>query len=302
MSKKQAAVVIASDPDREGEAIGWNLLQEIGFNKKTYRAAFDKSTSTKDIRTALLTTKYKDIDLSYAGFQAQIARAQSDWYYQLLTMAATDAMRRGKLNISKPIDGDRSPLSIGRVQTPVVRMIVEREEEIKNHKTKNHYTLSAIYDGQEYAYMLPKTADIDDTVVEKGKVLMMSKERLEAIKLDAVPFSVERNVVKKNDYPPNPFDLAALNAFFTRNHKWGVKKPAVVAGQLRMKGYITYVRTDESELPISMYNQQEIVPVITAAIGAHPKLKAIAGQHPKENAPKCFTKKENDPLWDHTNR
>lgn len=139
--KQAKLVVIATDIDREGETIARELLDLAGFRgqiKRLWLSALDDAS----IRKALgaLKDNEETLPLYYAG----LARSRADWligmnFSRLYTLLAQQQGYQGK------------PLSVGRVQTPTLSLVVNRDREIKNFIPKQHFALQVMLsDGNQH--------------------------------------------------------------------------------------------------------------------------------------------------------
>ncbi len=139
--KGAARMVIATDPDREGEAIGRDILAAMKYNGPTARAWLTKGLDKKSIISSFESLRAgADTESIYA---AQQARAVADWQYQFVTRAYTAAGRHGLLGDHLGTGSGRASVtSVGRVQSPTVRMIVERDRAIANFKPQDHFVVT----------------------------------------------------------------------------------------------------------------------------------------------------------------
>ncbi len=223
LAKKADIVWLASDEDREGEAIAWHLAEELKLKKEhTKRIVFHEITKTA-IRKAIENPRNIDYNL----VNAQQARRVLDRLvgYELSPV------------LWKKV---RSGLSAGRVQSVSVRLIVEREKEIDSFHPESAYSVSAEF------------------VTEKGKGLkaklsrtFKTKEEAEAFlqKNTGAKFSVsdlETKPAKKT--PAAPFTTSTLQQEASRKLYYSVGQTMMLAQRLYESGLITYMRTDSVNL------------------------------------------------------
>ena len=228
------SVYIATDHDREGEAIGWHLSEALSSKKlKFYRVAFNEITK-KAIQQAFKNPR--EIDLNLVDAQ-QARRILDRLVGYKISPLLWDKVRRGT--------------SAGRVQTVALRLIVEREKEICAFQSKEYWTVTAnlsTHQPPPFGARLQKC---------EGKNLEISNEKQaqEIIKeLKGACFVVKKVTTKKKKRNPvPPFITSKLQQEAARKLHFSVKKTMVVAqhlyegialGKQGSIGLITYMRTD----------------------------------------------------------
>ena len=232
---KADEVYLATDPDREGEAISWHLADELGLDmKKANRVTFNEITKT-GITAGIKNPHKIDMDL----VEAQEARRIIDRLFGYrLSPFVSQKIRRG--------------LSAGRVQSVAVRLIVDREEEIRAFVPEEYWTLDAkfIPHGARKAFSASFIGD------ETGKVKITTKEQSDKYleKLDGAVYtvdSVKKGIRKKQPAPP--FITSTLQQDASRRLGFQAKRTMKVAQELYeginiagrgQVGLITYMRTD----------------------------------------------------------
>lgn len=225
-AKEADTVWLASDEDREGEAISWHLFKTLGLDKnKTKRIAFHEITKDAIIH-AIENPRQIDINL----VDAQQARRVLD---RIVGFELSPVLWRKV----KPA------LSAGRVQSVAVRLIVEREREIQAFKSEASYRVIAIFVKQENGVeSIIKT--------ELNKRLKTKKEALDFLeKLKQASFKVqdiETKPVKKS--PAAPFTTSTLQQEASRKLGFPVSLTMMIAQKLYESGKITYMRTDSVNL------------------------------------------------------
>jgi len=231
-AKNKEAVYIATDPDREGEAIGWHIKNSLAQeNDKFYRVVFHEITE-EAVKEAF--TSPRELDTS--KINAQQARRLLDrivGYY--LSPFLWKKVVRG--------------LSAGRVQSVALRFIVEREEEIKRFVPKTTY-------GIEANFRVNKDSFKAKLVSFKGKkgVFERKEEAEEAIAILKQDRFLVKDIKKKKTKrkPPPPFTTSLLQQEAFNKLKFTSKKTMLIAQRLyegveinkEMVGLITYMRTD----------------------------------------------------------
>ena len=226
LSKASDTVWLASDEDREGESISWHLYEALDLKKKdTKRIVFHEIT-----KSAILEAIENPRDIDMGLVAAQQARRVLDRLvgYELSPL------------LWKKV---KPSLSAGRVQSVAVRLIVEREEEIKNFVQTSAYRITAQFtfmkDGQEYNL----TAELPhrfDTEEETRRFMELCVNA--GYKVD----SIEKKPATR--YPAPPFTTSTLQQEAARKLGFSVANTMRVAQQLYESGKITYMRTDSVNL------------------------------------------------------
>jgi len=216
-------VWLASDEDREGEAIAWHLYEVLKLKSdKTKRIVFHEITENA-IKKAIETPR--DIDLNLVD--AQQARRILD---RIVGFELSPILWR-KVKPS---------LSAGRVQSVAVRIIVEREREIIAHKPESSYKVSGTFiTSQGKAFV----AELDKKLKSEEEVF----DLLEGIKnADFSVVDIDKKPAKKS--PAAPFTTSTLQQEASRKLSFPVSKTMSVAQRLYEAGHITYMRTDSLNL------------------------------------------------------
>ncbi|MGH7237222.1 MAG: DNA topoisomerase, partial [Candidatus Saccharimonadales bacterium] len=221
-AKSADDVWLASDEDREGEAIAWHLTQALKLDPaKTKRIVFHEITKTA-IDDAIKNPRTVDLHLVDA-YQARRVLDRLVGYE--LSPVLWKKVRPG--------------LSAGRVQSVEVRLIVEREREIKNFESKSSYRVIAIFNlkGQELK------AELINKLASKS----LTQDFLEAAR--ASVFSAEKIDQKPgNRNPGAPFTTSTLQQEAARRLGFSIKQTMTLAQRLYESGHITYMRTDSTTL------------------------------------------------------
>ena len=226
-AKKADKVWLASDEDREGEAISWHLCEVLGLDEaSTNRIVFHEITKPA-ILAAIENPRHLDMNL----VNAQQARRVLD---RIVGFKLSPVLWRKV----KPA------LSAGRVQSVAVRLIVEREREIQQFKSEPYYRINAIFaitnaDGSQSEV---KT-ELDKRFSTHEKAIAFLEKCKDA------EFSVA-NVTKKplKRMPAPPFTTSTLQQEAARKLGFSVSQTMMVAQRLYESGLITYMRTDSVNL------------------------------------------------------
>ena len=227
-------IYIATDPDREGEAIAWHIAEEIERGAgNIHRVLFNEITA-RAIREAML----KPERLNQNKFEAQQARRILDRLVgYMVSPLLWDKVRRG--------------LSAGRVQTVAVRLICEREEEIRKFVAQEYWTIEAFLEGKNPPPFKALLSRIDSQKAE-----IRNEAEAQSIKKDlaSLPFlvkQIERKERRKNPSPP--YITSQLQQEAWRKLRFTAKKTMFIAQRLYEGieigpegpvGLITYMRTD----------------------------------------------------------
>lgn len=238
-------IILATDPDREGEAIAYHIRQLINSASKTNRIVFHEITESA-IKEALLHPRAIDMQL----VDAQQARRILDRLvgYKLSPILWNKIGRRW--------------LSAGRVQSVTVRLIVEREREIEKFKTEEYWVIDGVFktDGQELTASLVAKDQIkyEETVIidlfdgkySTGKTSIGSQQAAEKIIADfRSPYTVsavDRKETRR--FPSPPFTTSTLQQEAGRRLYFSAKRTMQLAQKLYEEGCITYHRTDSVNL------------------------------------------------------
>ena len=225
--KKSDKVWLASDEDREGEAISWHLCKVLGLDEKeTNRIVFHEITKPA-ILHAIETPRHLDMNL----VNAQQARRVLD---RLVGFKLSPVLWRKV----KPA------LSAGRVQSVAVRLIVEREREIQAFKSEPYYRVNAVFglqnsDGSQSEVK----AELDTRFKTHDEVLAFLEICKES---EFVVKDIQKKPQKRNPAPP--FTTSTLQQEAARKLGFTVSQTMMVAQRLYESGHITYMRTDSVNL------------------------------------------------------
>lgn len=226
LAKNASTVWLATDEDREGEAISWHLAEVLDLDEKsTNRIVFHEITKNAILQAI---EKPRKIDINLVN--AQQARRVLD---RIVGFEVSPVLWR-KVKPS---------LSAGRVQSVAVRLIVEKEEEIKNFKATMFYKVSAVFNiNNEFG-----KAELKSELDHKFKTKEEAHEFLEACKGAEFKIKdIETKPAKRSPAPP--FTTSTLQQEASRKLSFSVSRTMMVAQQLYESGKITYMRTDSVNL------------------------------------------------------
>lgn len=234
--KECDTIVLASDPDREGEAIAWHILEELTArkkikDKKIERVVFHEITKSA-VSEAIKNPRQIDNDL----VSAYMARRALDY---LVGFTLSPVLWR-KLPGSK---------SAGRVQSVALRLICERETEIEKFKSEEYWTIDAELITKTQALIRTHLVNLDGKKLEKFDLNSEAKALEAKAKIEAQNFAIANVERKKaNRYPAPPFTTSTLQQEAARKLKYSAKKTMQLAQKLYEDGLITYMRTDAVNL------------------------------------------------------
>ena len=256
-ARQAEAVWLASDEDREGEAISWHLAEVLGLDpKETRRIVFHEITKPA-IQAAIAHPRHIDLNL----VDAQQARRVLD---RLVGFKLSPVLWRKV----------RPNLSAGRVQSVAVRLIVEREREIQNFKTEESYRVTAQFD-------VPQASGNARLKAELGKRFATQAEA-EAFLADCqeATFSIDHITTRPTRRTPAPpFTTSTLQQEAARKLGFPVALTMRVAQSLYESGLITYMRTDSMNLSDLCLNS--CGPVIEGLMGSSYHQRRVYHTHSK---------------------
>jgi len=250
-AEKASAVILATDEDREGEAIAWHLAQALGLSEiknqkskiKTERIAFHEITKDA-IEEALEHPREIDMHL----VDAQQARRVLD---RLVGYELSPFLWR-KL---------RYGLSAGRVQSVALRLVVEREREIQNFKSEEYWSIEGEFSKDKKSKSFrARLISADGKSLGKMDIANETdaKKILHAIK-DAA-YKVQKITSKEiSRTPAPPFTTSTLQQEAARKLGFSAKQTMVIAQRLYENGFITYMRTDSTNIAASALAQAKKV-------------------------------------------
>ncbi len=223
------AIYLATDLDREGEAIAWHLRELIGGDEDRFRRVVFNEITQKAIREAF--AQPGDLDLNRV--KAQQARRFLDRVVGFMVSPLLwEKVARG--------------LSAGRVQSVAVKLIVEREKEIRAFTPEEYWTLHA-----DLAKDSGENARFEVRKVAGKNYRPTSRAESEGFvqQLQSATFRVTaREDSPTQSRPPAPFTTSTLQQAASTRLGFGVKKTMTLAQRLYEAGYITYMRTDSTNL------------------------------------------------------
>ncbi len=236
-TKEADHLYLASDPDREGEAIAWHVLEALKQSKaihkklQVHRVTFDEITQ-KAVRAAF--EEPRDIDMNLVN--AQQARRALDY---LVGFTLSPVLWR-KLPGSK---------SAGRVQSVALRLICERDAEIEKFVSQEYWDIKAILAQASGSTIAARLVEYEGEKLEKFSVPNEARARQIAENLKSKSYraaELEEKEIRR--HPAPPFTTSTLQQEAARKLGFGAKRTMQVAQKLYEDGIITYMRTDSVNL------------------------------------------------------
>lgn len=242
--KQVDEVWLATDEDREGEAIAWHLAEVLGLKVPTTKRITFREITQPALQKAVQSPRTLDMDL----VNAQQARRALD---RLVGFELSGLLW-------KKVKGG---LSAGRVQSVAVRLVVDREREIQGHNAKAFYKVAAYFDiainNKKHTILKAQHPNQFDTEKDAQAFLEACKAAIFSVDNIAVKPAVRR--------PAAPFTTSTLQQEASRKLGYSVSRTMSIAQSLYEAGHITYMRTDSTNL--SEEATQAIAQVITAQYG-----------------------------------
>ena len=241
--KKADSVYLASDPDREGEAIAWHLLdilkaKKLLKDKKVYRVAFHEITK-KAVQAAIQAPREIDKNL----VDAYLVRRALDY---LIGFSISPLLWRR--NLGK---------SAGRVQSVAVKLVVDREKEIESFQPVEYWSLESVCNVQSAQFKANLTKfngqKIEKMTIENKSMVDDILSQIGNPEIGASVINIER---KKNQRKPAaPFTTSTLQQEAARKLYFASKRTMSAAQHLYEQGLITYMRTDATNLNADAVNE-----------------------------------------------
>ena len=222
--KKADKIYLATDPDREGEAIAWHLYMALKLeDKKVYRISFNEITKNA-VKTSI--KEAREIDMNLVDAQ-QARRALDRMVGYRISPLLWAKVKRG--------------LSAGRVQSVALRLIADREDEISTFVPEEYWTLEASL--QVEGEKKPLVAKYNGDIHSKQEMDALIKE-LE----DANYYVEDIKVGERSKKAPFPFTTSTLQQEASKVLNFATQKTMRIAQQLYEEGMITYLRTDSTRV------------------------------------------------------
>jgi DNA topoisomerase I len=256
--KGAGTLYLATDPDREGEAISWHVKAMLAAKKALKGIKVRRITFNEITRSAVRAAMAEPRDLDQPLIEAYLARRALDY---LVGFTLSPVLWR-------KLPGSRSA---GRVQSVALRLICEREAEIELFRAREYWTVAADFTTPAGAPFTARLTHLDGKKLEQfdlpdEQTAMRAKSRVEAGRFHVA--SVEKKRVRRNPYPP--FTTSTLQQEASRKLGFGAQQTMRLAQQLYegvdidgdVTGLITYMRTDGVQMA------REAITAIREHVGA----------------------------------
>ncbi|MCD8194705.1 MAG: type I DNA topoisomerase [Coprobacillus sp.] len=236
--KQAEEVIIATDPDREGEAIAWHVCDTLNLDPKTTKRVEFHEITQDGIKEGMANPRTIDMDL----VASQEARRVVD--------------RVLGFSISGWLNNLIKSESAGRVQSPTLKLITDHDKEIDEFISETYYNvnISISLDNQECKLVYDTYKGKKDKIKKEEEAKKVLDSIGESISIDDIKFS------KRSAKAKIPYDTAAMQE--DASTKLGISTIAVqnLAEQLFLEGYITYIRTDYTRLaPSFIYSTSKYI-------------------------------------------
>jgi DNA topoisomerase-3 len=248
--KGASEVVIATDCDAEGEAIAREILEHFAYRGPIKRLWYN-ATDERSMRKAL--ASLRDGKETLPMYWSSQARSRADWLIGMNLTRAYTLLSRAR--------GGQGVRSIGRVQTPTLSLVVQRDRAIEQFIARSYYELEAavtLANGQ--AVTLRHAPDEENRIFDRDQAQQLAQKAQGA----RGPITVEQE--EKTTAPPKLFSMARLQKAASTQWGWGADKTLEVAQTLydQPKGLLTYPRAGSVFLP---EEQAPEIPDVIAALG-----------------------------------
>ncbi len=217
-AKKVDRILVASDPDREGEAIAWHLADRLADTGKPIKRMVFNKIKKEAIQKALKEVRDIDIDL----FHSQEARRILD---RLVGFTASPFL----MNFFGP------KLSAGRVQSVVTKMVIDREREIENFVPEEFWTINVSLNDSKDSFQTKFAGKLTDIATANA-----TKKKLDV--KDYIVSEVLAEEEKKS--PQAPLVTSTLQRLMSKEHGFDAERTMKAAQSLYEAGYVSYIRTD----------------------------------------------------------
>lgn len=224
-------VILATDDDREGEAIAWHICKTFKLPLTTRRIIFHEIT-----KPAILKAISSPTIINMKKVESQLCRQITDL---LLGFSLTPILWK---YISHNSGSNKdNPLSAGRCQTPALRLVYDRENEYENQELKKEFNVIAKFDTETFVGNGEKIYKLSSSFSSKEDVLeFLSREKTHNHIFHIKP---SKTIIKSQ---PKPFTTSTLQQAASNECSYSPKKTMTIAQKLYESGYITYMRTDTS--------------------------------------------------------
>lgn len=257
LMKGASEVIISTDPDREGELIAYEILNRLKWSGRTKRLWLSDLT-TPAVQKAL--ANLKDAAETKPLYWAAMARTYADW------IVGMNMSRAATLKLAAY---GAKPMSVGRVQTPVLGLIVDRERKIVGFMPEDYFELVADVNTANGSLKMRHAPSVDKRIMDRAKAEAMRTQA------DGAKGPISVKTEAKKQAPPPLFDLSGLQQECNKKFGWSADKTSKVMQALyETHQFLTYPRTDSTALP---EDHKRSIPTIANNLSALPQLKHLTG-------------------------
>jgi len=251
-AKSAEKIYLATDPDREGEAIAFHLSEEVP------NASIERVQFTEITRSGIEEGMQHPRELDYDLVEAQKARRIID---RLVGYKISELLRR---SIQTTLSNLKKSLSAGRVQSATIKILVDRERQRMKFKDVTYFDLKAnmltkndesfsvvLFSLSDMKLASGKDFDSETGTLKNNKVMVLSESQAKALTEELSSGSwtvIDKEEKPQNAYPPPPFITSTLQQAAGRKLRFSAKRTMINAQQLYENGFITYMRTDSLQL------------------------------------------------------
>lgn len=271
--KKTQSVYIATDFDREGEAIARSLLDNFDYSGKVYRVPL---TSLDDASIKKALNNIKEGEDTITLYHAALCRQRADWLIGI-------NMSRLYTVLAKSV-GFREPLHVGRVLTPLVTLVCDRDNQIANFKPVAYWDLVAtvkVQDGEFKAKWAPSEQHCD----ESGRCTNKSVADDVVLAASSTTGSIaSADTKQEKELAPLTFNLTALQRYASRQWGYTAKQTLSIAQSLyEVHKIASYPRSDSRYLPVSQQGEvKELLDALASSSDVVAEL--VAGANPNKKS------------------
>lgn len=249
-------VIISTDPDREGEMIAYEILNELQWKGATERLWISDLNLPAVVKAL---SSLKDAESTKPLFWAAMARTYADW------IVGMNMSRAATLKISAY---GSKPMSVGRVQTPVLAMIVDLERKITKFKPQDYYEITALVSTDKGNLKMRHAPSLENRILDRAKADALRQS------IEGAKGPLTANTEAKKESPPPLFNLSLLQQACNKKFSWSADKTlSVLQGLYEKHQILTYPRTDCSYLP---EEHKITIAEISANITSLPRFSSFA--------------------------
>ena len=269
--KKADRVILATDDDREGEAIGADALEFADNARPVLRlkwATVDPVAFKKGMEALV------PWDRTKRRAEAAYARAALDWYFGM------GPSRAATLTFNPEQETGLPPISIGRVQTATQGLVVARDLERERFQARDYFEVAANVVGHDLVLRYAPRGD-DDPDKDQRLYQRDAADRIAKV-ADGYSGPLKVETAAKSKGPPLPYYMTTLQAMAANRWGWPADKTTRVADAVRLKGLVTYVRTS---CPYLGDEEKAAAPGLLNALADVDELRGIDGLAEAAEAP-----------------